>query len=378
MKNLYTVSAAQWKPDGSQLAVGSLCGAVDVFSACLRRHLYRDTHEVVYVSESLVNVRDLRGPNRATLLSRVGGRIERVNVYQGRFLVARTPGSVLVGDLEAGKCSEVPWAGTGQERFVFDYPQVCLIDQGGEVSIVEYGRDDIVGTCRAAQLTALSVRLSAATAAGAPEQRRLAFLADPQRARVVDLATNAVVATVAHTSRIWSLELNPGCTHLLLRDSRRALLLHCFATQETRALLGSCGFAAWAPGSDVIVAQSQSALHIWPSVAALDTVKVVPNVRRDVRSVVRAPGSGRTEVLFDDGSVAYALDEALLAVGGALEAGDLDRALATLDAQPPSPDLDALWTQLDEHAQEARGWGEGPFRCAALRFAVHCRAPRSR
>lgn len=253
---------------------------------------------------------------------------------------------------------------------------MCLIEVGGEVSIVEYGRDDIVGTCRAAQLSALSVRLTPAAAvnpssntnlagSGSGELKRLAFLADPQRARVVDLATNAVVATVQHTARIAALDLNQACTHLLLRDSRRALLLHCFATGETTTLLGSCSFAAWAPGSDVIVAQSQSTLNIWPSVAGASTgnVKVVPNIRREVKEIVKSQ-QGRTEVLYDDGSVAYALDDVLLAFGAAVEARELDKALALLDqSTAQGPEVDALWAQLDDAAQEVRERGFESLQC---------------
>ena len=50
MRNLYTVTAAAWKPDGSQLAVGSLCGGVDLFEACARKQMFQDRFEFTYVS----------------------------------------------------------------------------------------------------------------------------------------------------------------------------------------------------------------------------------------------------------------------------------------------------------------------------------------
>lgn len=52
--NLYSVSAFSWKPDGSRLAVGSLCGGVDLFDACIRRHRYKGKFEFTYVSNSQV------------------------------------------------------------------------------------------------------------------------------------------------------------------------------------------------------------------------------------------------------------------------------------------------------------------------------------
>ena len=37
--NLYSVTALGWKADGSRLVVASLCGAVDMYDACIRRCL---------------------------------------------------------------------------------------------------------------------------------------------------------------------------------------------------------------------------------------------------------------------------------------------------------------------------------------------------
>lgn len=37
MENMYTVTALGWRADGSRLAVGSLCGSVDVYDACVKR-----------------------------------------------------------------------------------------------------------------------------------------------------------------------------------------------------------------------------------------------------------------------------------------------------------------------------------------------------
>ena len=35
IENYYTVTALNWKSDGSKLITGSLCGAVDVYNASL-------------------------------------------------------------------------------------------------------------------------------------------------------------------------------------------------------------------------------------------------------------------------------------------------------------------------------------------------------
>ena len=57
--HLYTVTALDWKPDGSRLTLGNLCGSVDLFDACLRRHRYKGSFEFTYVSSSQVIVKRL-------------------------------------------------------------------------------------------------------------------------------------------------------------------------------------------------------------------------------------------------------------------------------------------------------------------------------
>ena len=57
IENMYTVTALGWKPDGSRLSVGSLCGGVDMFDACIRRHMYKGKFEFTYVSNSQVQLR---------------------------------------------------------------------------------------------------------------------------------------------------------------------------------------------------------------------------------------------------------------------------------------------------------------------------------
>ena len=199
-----------------------------------------------------------------------------------------------MGDLALGLTSEIPWDHSAEAplRFVFDYPQICLIVQVGEAHIAEYGRDELVGSCRDTQLSALSVRLLPARG-GQPDVRRIAHLLDPTTALVRDMASNVSLASVKHTCRIVSLDISPTCSHLLYRDSRRVLHLHCFESQEAAPLLGYCTFAAWVPGADVIVAQSRSSLNIWYSVRKGAASPTVIPIKGDVLRIERA--GGRTE-----------------------------------------------------------------------------------
>ena len=77
-----------------------------------------------------------------------GQDLQGLNVYKERFLVAHTTDSLIVGDLEAEKIAEVPWGWTGSEKFDFDTERVCVVHSRGEVSVVEYGVNRVLGNRR--------------------------------------------------------------------------------------------------------------------------------------------------------------------------------------------------------------------------------------
>lgn len=52
----------------------------------------------------------------------------------------------MVGDLETCKLSEVAWRGGAEgsgERFLFDHPTVCAVYRAGELTLIEYGKNDV-------------------------------------------------------------------------------------------------------------------------------------------------------------------------------------------------------------------------------------------
>lgn len=50
--------------------------------------------------------------------------IQKVDVYQERFIVARTQATLMLGDLDSCKLSEIPWESDQTERFFFDSEKV--------------------------------------------------------------------------------------------------------------------------------------------------------------------------------------------------------------------------------------------------------------
>lgn len=63
------------------------------------------------------------------LKSKLEHEVERINIYQDRFLVASTPQTLMLGDLDSCCLSEVAWEHLGTEKYHFDTPQVQQLAQ---------------------------------------------------------------------------------------------------------------------------------------------------------------------------------------------------------------------------------------------------------
>ncbi|KAI9351150.1 hypothetical protein DFJ73DRAFT_789886 [Zopfochytrium polystomum] len=335
IENMFTVSALAWKPDGSRLVVGTMCGAVELFDCCLRRSRYKGKFEFTYVSPSQVIVK------RIVLKSHYGYEVEKVNIFQDQFLVAHTPETLLMGDLASCKLSEIPWTGSGNEKFFFDNPLVCMVFNAGELSLIEYGVNEILGSCRTEHMNPHLIR----SGLSLHDIKRIAYLIDLQTIHVLDLSTGLNIAAISHDARVDWLELSGKANKLLYRDRRQQLHLYDVTTQTRTTLLHYCSYVQWVPFSDVVVAQSRNNICIWYSIDSPQRVTMFP-IKGDIEDIERE--GGKTEVIVDEGvnTVSYTLDETLIEFGTALDDHDYERAVALLESLELTPETEAMWKSL--------------------------------
>lgn len=375
VENMYSVTTMDWKPDGDRLAVGNVCGVVNLYDISIKRALYKGGFELTYVSVSQVIVRQLESNLRIVLRSQYGREITKTNIYQGRYVVAHTSDTILLGDLETLKLSEIAWQGGSNEKFIFDNAAACIIFAAGEATIVEYGIDDILGSVRTSYVSShvislrINERVMRPTASGpvntnAVENKKVAYLLDAQTICVRDLVTQSVVQ-IPHDSKIDWLELNARADVLLFRDKKRYLHMFNVTTQVRCQLLNFCTYVQWVPGSDVIVAQNRSSLCVWYNVSAPDQITSIP-IKGDVEDIERA--EGRTEVIVDEGlsQAVYPLDESLISFSTALDDAEFFRAMDILEKLVLSPDVEAMWRQLKIVALKAGEVRVAQRCCAAL------------
>ena len=367
--NMYSVTSLAWKMDGSKLNVGTLCGAIDSYDACVKRMTYKGAFEFTYVSLSQVIVKRMAGPSaghKIVLKSHFNCEITKINVFQDRYLVAVTPETLLMGDLVSCKLSEVPWSGSGSEKYIFDNASCCMVFNAGELSLVEYGHNEILGSCRTEHMkpSVLSVRINerppvkstdgkVADGGEDGENKKIAYLLDIHTVRVLDLASGRGIATINHDARVDWLELNGRGNLLLFRDKRRQLHLYDIISLNRSTLLNYCNYVQWVPNSDVVVAQNRNNLCVWYNISAPDKVTMY-QIKGDVEEIERS--GGKTEVIVDEGinTASYMLDEQLIAFGTAMDDLDFERGMDILDGLELTTETEAMWNQLAKRASEER------------------------
>lgn len=116
---------------------------------------------------------------------------------------------------------------TGAEKFFFEHPSCCLIFHAGELSAVEFGVNDVLGTVRTEYMNPhlLSMCVGIRHARGAEPRKKLAYMVDLRTISVLDLASGEVAATIEHDAKVDWLEMNETGRKLLFRDKRRRLVL---------------------------------------------------------------------------------------------------------------------------------------------------------
>ncbi|XP_043216719.1 intraflagellar transport protein 172 homolog isoform X2 [Amphibalanus amphitrite] len=358
IKNLYTITALAWKRDGSRVTCGSLCGSVELFDSALKRAVWNDRWEMTYVGPSQVLIKPLKGGGRGVILkSQYGYEIEDVKFMgKERYLVARTPETLLVGDLSRNLLSEVPWMdNSGNEKFFFENTNCCMIFNAGELSIIEYGNNELLGSVRTEFMNPhlISVRINERRQKGVEDNKKMAYLVDLKTITIIDLMYGVNLGVISHDTKIDWLELNETGHKLLFRDKRQRLQLVDIETKTNTVILNYCSFVQWVPGSDVVVAQSQTNLCIWYNIDAPERVTMFP-IKGDIVDIDRS--DNKTEVIVQDSrqEYSYTLDEGLIEFGTAIDDGDLLRAMTFLESLELTPEAEAMWRTLGRLAVDSQ------------------------
>ena len=134
------------------------------------------------------------------LKSNFGYEIDDVKILgDSRYIVGHTAKTLLLGDIQTARLSEIAWASSGNEKFAFHNQNVAVIFNAGELSLVEYGAQEPLESVRTERSNPHLI--SARICERKSEKKTLAFLVDPKTIAVNDLNQRTTNATIRHRVR---------------------------------------------------------------------------------------------------------------------------------------------------------------------------------
>lgn len=113
-----------------------------------------------------------------------------------------------------------------------------MVFNAGELSMIEYGVNEIIGSCRTEYMNPHQISVCLGENIGGTV-KRIAFLADHYTIHVQDLKTGVSISTLQSDSKIDWLALSMKADKLLFRDRRHQLFIYDIETQKRTTLLVS-------------------------------------------------------------------------------------------------------------------------------------------
>lgn len=88
--------------------------------------------------------------------------------------------------------------------------QVCLVYASGELSVIEYGCNEVLAVCRTEHMSPYLLSVTVHEARGkSSEAKSVAYLVDMQTIRVLDLITGTTSATINHDAKLdWLVSMH--------------------------------------------------------------------------------------------------------------------------------------------------------------------------
>ena len=378
IQNYFSFTALCWKQDFGILLTGSLCGSLDMFESCLKKNIINDKYEITYISLQQITVKDIEKERRINIKTNLAPEILKVEIKNNNFLVINTDNSLIVGDLTTQKYSEVPWNNSDSCRFDFNNLNTCLVYVNQEVTVIEFGNNEIIGYFRTEYChpNLISARLFKK-----PNKsiKLIAYLIDPNTIYIQDLITQNIVINYTNEYKIEYLEFGKSGNKLIFSDSSKKLnLLLLKNTNENIAnssvnnnepyksitILNLCSFVQWVPNTEILVAQSHQDLFVWYNLDNYQNPQVKP-ITGNIDSISK--NKGKIEIYINDNpnngentsvngrnNYKIFLDENLVNLSIALDDKELTKALMILENLPKNNEYKYYWKILSEISLEEK------------------------
>lgn len=251
------------------------------------------------------------------------------SIEKKRFVLARTARSLILGDCKTKLSSEILWEFSEEEDYNFENENLVLIKNREEISAIQLGRDEILGSIRTDFFHKKLLCGSVYPLTGATQRRLLCYLLDTQTVCILDLNSKMNVCLVEHGSMISGLQLDVTGNKLLFKDSNKEVFLFDTRTKKKSSLAKNVNFWGWVVRSDVILCQSAEKLLVWYSSEHLSNWQTLSLPGKVVR-VDTTPKETRVISLHGNLESSLPLDGLLIRFNFAMKKRDFAECLSIL------------------------------------------------
>ena len=328
--NYYSITALCWKQDFGILVTGSLCGSLDIFESCIKKIIISN-FEISYISLSQVLIKNIENDKRMTIKTTLSPEINKVSIENNNFVIINTKNSLIIGDLTSQKFSEIPWNLSGEEKFDVNNYGICLVYVNGEIAVIEFGNNEIVGYFRTdfSHPNLISAKIEKKKDKNIYE---IAYLIDRLTIYIQDLISQNNILSYTNDSDIEFLEFNKTGNKIIFRDKKRKLNLLKINENKKITLIINCNFVQWVPNTQVLIAQNHKNLYVWYNIDIFLEPKIY-TINGNVENVQRK--NGKIEVNYIDNQEGIGnklfLDENLVNLSIAIEERELNKAISILN-----------------------------------------------
>ena len=141
--NYSSVSAICWKPDKTALVTGNLMKSVDLFTVSILDDIKELLFDIKQVSDNQIVIKNNKTQKSYDIIS-MSSKIIKYDIYLNNYLVCYGNESLILGNLDQEKYSEIDWIKTGHEEFDFSNNIICIVRNNEGLSLSEYGINDIL------------------------------------------------------------------------------------------------------------------------------------------------------------------------------------------------------------------------------------------
>jgi len=143
------ISCLHFNKDGTKLVTGSVNGSLELFSCQFKKKIINERFEISHLGLNQVLIKDTSTSQSA--IFRSNSEIKEIKLVRETFVVIWTKSTLILANINfPEKVSEIDWTGmvsTGV-KFYFDFENIVLISNVGELYIIELGINQILISLR--------------------------------------------------------------------------------------------------------------------------------------------------------------------------------------------------------------------------------------